>query len=337
MLLLYTLLKGASLNKKRGRQCDRVGGLLGLYKVPLIKHAPQHSSGNLYSPLTLMALSKTATSSLGLKFFAAVTVPSFPRSWQTKHHLIYFRKCLTCSWMHFPNSLHAKGPLWNALQSLPDLTCTKYKKATDSFQWKHARYASVVCVTASVTNSALAMPEHTHVGLKSNITGASHSTGWNHTEKKSCATFSTSPQRLGKAEASFNVLFLEFRKGGAPVPVSITHNVTMVRTSFLLGLIFMVLAPFPWNIRYLLFYLSALLHFLFLPWLYLYASLSLFPFAHYSARSSLRLAPKLCLIKLFHSNIPQEEEKKGGEKRVVCLSNGNTATELRTESSGMPK
>lgn len=60
-----------------------------------------------------------------------------------------------------------------------------------------------------MTNSALAMPEHTHARLMSNAMGASHSKNEIMLEKnlRNLANFTLKKKQTGKAEAPFLVFF----------------------------------------------------------------------------------------------------------------------------------
>lgn len=212
---------------------------------------------------------------------------------------------------------------------------------TDSFQWRHAKNAYCHNLNDSqCIGNAWTHPCPTHVKRNGSVTQQE----WNHAGKnlRNLPNFTLKKNKQGKQKLHFWSFSRVYKGRGinSCFHDSHTHSAAMEEASFLLGFILMLQAPFHWNITYSLCYPSALLH----PLLSFLCSTfnsypSFLPLAECATQSSLCLAPKLPPDKTFpleRTTGRGEEGKKRGE-RAVCLSNRNTDTELRTESSGMPK
>lgn len=152
-------------------------------------------------------------------------------------------------------------------------------------------------------------------------------------KKKTCTTYPTSPwkKKNRKRRSSLLGLFLEFIKGGAQIPTFMAHTPTAQLHGRGIALtILMEQAPFHLNITNLLYYPSASPSFL----------CSALPFkTHPSFLPLGALHQNYSLMKLFHSNVPQEEgrRKKRRGEHAVWLSRRSKQKQLRTESSGMPR
>lgn len=188
------------------------------------------------------------------------------------------------------------------------------------------------------------MPEHTHARLMSNAMGASHSKNEIMLEKnlRNLPNFTLKKNKRGKQKLHFWSFSRVYKGRGLN---SCFQDSTHSQRNYGRGI---VLTGFYLNATgslWLEYHILIVLSICppppppFLPLLYL---LTVTP--HSFLKLNVPHNP-LCallqnyrLIKLFHSNVPQEEgrRKKRGE-RAVGQSNRNTDTELRTESSGMPK
>lgn len=138
--LQSTLLKGTSLNYTFGFEvCLRYTATQWIAEARFNMFHNILRRGHL-SPLTLMALSKTAASSVALKFAAAVTVPSFFRTCRTKNPGLVKKILHSGMNAYFTFLAWPRSSLKLTICTSASLQNTQ-KTMTDSFQWRHATHA----------------------------------------------------------------------------------------------------------------------------------------------------------------------------------------------------